>query len=197
MKARASKYNILLASSVVVITATVICILFYQSYNEKYNNYMSLNNQLKSESRRFTRLDDMSSLVALYEEKFNQYMPVKQYEDENRLYFLDSLERIRLQHKVPALSYSISARKPYDYKDGIIKEKGLKVSVSDIELKMSLMHEGDLLDVVASIKQIKKSVHIVTACQLSRIGSAAVRDRSSGPNIDALCNIKWFTFKVS
>ena len=198
MQARVGNYNILLASSVVVITALIICVVFYQSYNTKLVRYSALNSKLNKESKRFTRLDDKSLLVAEYKSQFDKYMPVKQYENENRLYWLDSLERIRIKHKIPRLSYTIGLRKPYLYKDGVIKDRGVNVSVSNITLSMRLMHEADLLSVINSIKSIKKSINLISSCNLKRIGATKnIANSKSGPNVSAECNVKWFTFKVS
>ena len=196
MRASAGKYNILLASLVVVVTAVIISVVFYQSYSVKLKKYNALSNKLNSESKRFTKLDDMSLLAAEYAEKFNQYMPVERYENENRLYWLDSLEKIRLKYKIPRLKYSIGVRKPYTYNDGVIKDKGLAVYISNIKLSMGLMHEADLISVINSIKSIKDSIHVVSSCQLKRTATGAGMS-SVHANIEAICNVKWFTFKVS
>lgn len=198
MQAKGSKYNMLLASSVVVVAAVIICVVFYQSYDEKNEYYTALNNKLEKESQRFTKLDDISQVVAEYEEKFNSYSPVKRFENENRLYWLDVLNKIRSKHKIPKLSYNISTRKRYDYKDGIIKDRGLPVFVSNIKLTMSLMHEADLVAVINSLKKIKDSIHLVSSCQLKRVATNKNNSiNATGPNIGAVCNVKWFTFKVS
>ena len=197
MLVKGGKYNLLLARVVVVVTAAVICAAFYLSYRTKSETYYSLNSQLTTETSRFKTLSDKTLLVAEYEEKFNQYMPIEQYENENRLYWLDSLDKIRIKNKIPKLNYTISVQKPYDYKDGLIKTKGLKIKVSEIKLTMSLMHEADLLSVARDLKNIKTSIHIVNSCNLKRTTAAGKANfNTSKPNIDATCNIKWFTFKV-
>jgi hypothetical protein len=198
MRANVKRYNIFLASLVVVITALIISVLFYQGYQSKLERYNQLNKKLSVESKRFTKLDDKSRMVAEYEERFNRYMPVDRYEKENRLYWLDALEKIRFKYKIPKLSYSIGVRKPYDYKDGVIKDKGLTVFVSDIKLTMSLMHEADLISVTNSLKEIKDSVHVISSCQLKRIGKGnSVKVSFSSPNIEAICNVRLYTFKVA
>jgi len=197
MQVSSGKYNILLASSVVVLTAIIICVVFYQSYHTKLDHYQKLNTQLNKESKRFSQLDDMSLMAAEYQQRFNKFMPVEQFENENRLYWLDSLEKIRLAHKIPRLSYSINARKSYRYDDGIIRDRGIKVSVSDIKLKMGLMHEADLMAVIESINNIKQSIHLLSSCELKRLGQTG-RDKviTNTPNIEATCTVKWYTFKV-
>ena len=196
MQVNTGKYNLLLASSVVMIAALIICFVFYQSFQAKTENYQALNSKLNKESKRFSRLDNLSLVAAEYKQQFNRYMPVKQYETEHRLYWLDELEKIRIKQKIPQLRYTMSVRRPYRYDDGVIADKGLKVFISDIKLNMSLMHEADLMRALRSIKNIKKSIHVISSCELRRLNkNAAVR--TSIPNVDASCNIKWFTLKVS
>ena len=198
MRASAGKYNILLASSVVVITSLIISILFYQTYQSKLDHYSNINQKLSNESKRFTILDSMSRTVAEYEARFNRYMPVKRFEEEDRLYLLDALETIRIKYKIPKLTYSIGVRKPYNYKDGVIQDRGLTVMVSDIKLTMSLMHEIDLISITNSLKKIKDSIQLVTSCKLKRIGASnTIKASVSSPNIEAICNVRWYTFKVS
>lgn len=198
MRASAGKYNLLLASSVVVIISLIISVLFYQTYQSKLDHYSNINQKLSNESKRFTILDDMSRTVAEYEVQFNRFMPVKRFEEEDRLYLLDALETIRIKYKIPKLAYSIDARKPYNYKDGVIKDRGLKVMVSDIKLTMNLMHEVDLISITKSLKKIKRSIQLITSCKLKRIGDVNKTKASvSSPNIEAICNVRWYTFKVS
>jgi len=196
MQVSAGKYNLLLASSVVVVAALIICLVFYQSFQTKTEHYQILNAKLNKESKRFSRLDNLSLVAAEYKKQFNRYMPVEQYETENRLYWLDELEKIRVEQKIPQLRYAISVRRPYQYNDGVIGDRGLQVFVSDIKLTLSLMHEADLMRVLESIKKIKKSIHVISSCQLRRL-TTGTAIRTSIPNVEASCNVKWFTFKVS
>lgn len=198
MRASAGKYNILLASSVVVVISLIISILFYQTYQSKLDRFDNINQKLSNESKRFATLDDMSRTVAEYEARFNRFMPVKRFEEEDRLYLLDALEAIRIKYKIPNLTYTIGVRKPYNYKDGVINDRGLTVMVSDIKLTMNLMHEIDLISITKSLKKIKDSIQLVTSCKLKRIGAVNATSASvSSPNIEAICNVRWYTFKVS
>jgi len=195
MPVSAGRYNLLVASSVVVVAALIICFIFYQSFETKTAQYQVLNTKLNKESKRFSRLDNLSLVAAEYKKQFNRYMPVKQYETENRLYWLDELEKIRIKQKIPQLRYEISTRRPYKYDDGVIADKGLKVFVSDIKLNLSLLHEADLMRALRSIKNIKKSIHVISSCEVRRLNSGSAI-RTSVPNVEARCNVKWFTFKV-
>lgn len=198
MRANVQRYNLFLASLVVVVTALIISAIFYQSYQSKLERYNQLNKKLSIESKRFTKLDDKSRMIAEYQERFNRYMPVDRYEKENRLYWLDALEKIRFKYKIPKLSYSIGIRKKYDYKDGVINDRGLNVFVSDIKLTMSLMHEADLVSITNNLKKIKDSVHVISSCRLRRIAATSrISTSFSSPNIEAICNVRWYTFKVT
>lgn len=197
MQVKVRNYNLWVARSVVVITAVVIWFIYNQNYQSKLDLFTIQTSKLNKQVARFKTLNDMTLLVKEYEEKFNAYMPIDQYEHENRLLWLDSLDAIRIKHKIPKLNYTISARKKYNYKDGLIKSKGLTVSVSDIKLTMSLMHEADLIYILRDLKNIKPSIHVVNSCELKRLSNRQKTDlRSSQPNVEAVCDVRWFTFKV-
>ncbi|MDH5426326.1 MAG: hypothetical protein OEY29_15160 [Gammaproteobacteria bacterium] len=197
MQAKINQYNQLFARGAVLLTAAVVFFVFYQSYESKKTAYDSLSSQLSTQVQRFKTLGDTTLLASEYENRFNEFMPVNQYATEDRIYWLDALQSMRLKHKIPALNYTFSQRKAYDYKDGLIKDKGLKVSVTDIKLSMKLMHEADLVSVLKDIKKIKSSIHVVSSCDLKRLTKAgAAKTAASVANIDAVCHVKWFTFKV-
>jgi len=198
MLVSAGKYNVLLSRSVIVMTAALVWFVFYQNLDEKNQQYQQLTQQLEKQVKRFNQLSDTSKLIDEYAERFNRYIPVSQFENEDRLFWLDQLEVIRVKHKLPKLRYDISQRQPYKYKDGIIKNKGIKVFVSDMTLTMGLMHAGDLMRVIDDLVAIKSSLHVLTACELELRN----RNRDSlltgvSENIEAVCQVKWFTFKVN
>lgn len=197
MRVDVRNYNLWIARGVVVITAAIVWFVFNQNYQAKLVFFNAQTSKLNKQAARFKSLNDMTLLVKEYEEKFKAYMPIEQYEHENRLLWLDSLDVIRIKHKIPKLNYVISPRKKYDYKDELIKAKGLNVSFSDIKLTMSLMHEADLIYILKDLENIKPSIHLVNSCELKRISKGSGSNlRSAQPNVDAICHIKWFTFKV-
>lgn len=200
MPVKSKRYNLILARTAVITTATIILVVLYFNFEEKNNTYTHLSTQLNSETKRFKTLSDKTLLVTEYEEEFNKFMPIKQYETENRLYFLDALDKIRIKNKIPKLNYSIGAQKPYKYNDGIMKKKGLNAKVSEVTLSMSLMHSADLVNIVRDLKNIKSSLHVVSSCELERLSSHKQKtsraSKTYNPNLKASCLIKWFTFKV-
>ena len=198
MQVSAGKYNVLLSRSVIVITAVLVWFIFYLNLDEKNQQYQQLTQQLEKQVKRFNQLSDTSSLIEEYAERFNRYMPVSQFENENRLYWLDQLEVIRIKHKLPKLKYNIGQRQAYKYNDRIIKNKGIKVFVSNMTLTMGLMHAGDLMRVIDDLIAIKSSVHVLSACELKlRNKNRASLLTGVSENIEAVCQVKWFTFKVN
>lgn len=198
MRVSAGKYNVLLARSVIVITAIIVWAVFYQAYENKSQQHEQLTKKLNQQVKRFNKLSDVSILVEEYADRFNTFMPVEQFEDENRLYWLDQLELIRIRHQIPELQYEISSRQPYKYNDGLIKDKGIQVKVSDMKLTMGLLHIGDLVSVLDDLERIKSSVHLITSCELRLLNTNKKAGLiSTRENIQTVCHVKWFTFKVS
>jgi len=197
MLVKVRNYNLWIARSVVMVTAVIIWFIYYQSYQTKLELFNEQTTKLNKQAARFKSLNDMTLLVKEYEENFNAYMPIKQYENENRLLWLDALDVIRIKHNIPKLNYSVSVRKKYSYNDKLITSKGLNVSFSDIKLSMSLMHEADLINILRDLKSIEPSIHVVNSCELKRKTDRKNENLlSSRPKVEAVCNVRWFTFKV-
>lgn len=197
MQVNIIKNKQMIARVVVLFASAVMFALFYHIFETKSEEYSSLNAKLGTQIQRFKTLSDTTKLAAEYESKFTKYMPVKQYETENRLAWIDMLQTIRKKHKIPGINFSFSKQQPYDYKDGLIKHRGLKVSVTDIKVSMKLMHEAELISVIKDIKKITPSIHLLNSCELKRLkNSKGVSVNRAVANIDALCHIKWFTFRV-
>ncbi|MDH5516910.1 MAG: hypothetical protein OEY36_03695 [Gammaproteobacteria bacterium] len=194
MQDNLKKYNQLIAKALLLFTSVIVFVVFFQLYQTKNDDYKRLNSKLTAEASRFKTLTETTGMASEYESRFNHYMPVKQYETENRLYLIDRLQTIRTKHNLSAINYSFGSQIPYDYKDGLISERGLKVNVSNITLSMKLKHEQQLIAVLRDIDNIKSAIHLLSSCELKRLAAANVQ--FAVENIDAQCHLKWFTFKV-
>ena len=197
MQVNSIKNKRLIARVVVLLTSFIVFAFFYHIFETKSEEFKGLNARLGVQVQRFKTLSDTTKLAAEYENKFTNYMPVKQYQSEDRLYWIDMLQAVRNKHKVPSINFSFSKQKPYDYKDGVINHRGLKIAVTDVKVSMKLMHEAELISVLNDIKNIKSSIHLLNSCELKRLNnSKGISIDQSVANIDAVCHIKWFTFKV-
>lgn len=112
---------------------------------------------------------------------------------ERRLEWVETLARIREQRALPELRYQIAPRRLLrTAADG---PEGVASYASTLTLEAALLHEGDLLDVLADLRRAGGAYYAVRHCAIERGERAA----ASGPlaaRLRARCDIDLVTIHV-
>lgn len=129
-----------------------------------------------------------------------QYLPQYQHwiavgfiGEERRQQWLERLRQVREQYDLFNIDYDIG--KQQVYQPGFIKKieyQGLYRSV--MTLKLGLLHEGDLLHLLAGLRQ-NTSPFIVRECEVLRVADTQIKLNTLHENLKAQCEIDWLTFK--
>ena len=110
------------------------------------------------------------------------------FDQQKRLDWIELVTQLRDRHQIFSVDYSIAAQKSFT--DAVAN---LPVLASKIDLKISLLHEQDLLNFLAEFQQRAPGIFLLDACRLHRDADAA--NATAIPNIDANCTMQWITLK--
>jgi hypothetical protein len=117
-------------------------------------------------------------------------------EPEDRLDWVELLDRAQKVRKISDFQYEFAAQRPAD--EGLIplgaSGGGYDFNASQQRLKVKVLHEGDVWNVVDDIKRSAKAFVLVRNCTFERLPPAAI-DRGTGPYIGAECVLEWITLK--
>lgn len=130
--------------------------------------------------------------------RYNTLQSIGALGNENRLAWIERLAAIRDELRLPRLVYSVAARQP---NPGLPEPApGLRFESSGMKLEFGLVHEGDLLQILARLRTPPMGVFEVRNCSLQRAaaGSAAnladpADTLASSANLRGECQLDWTT----
>lgn len=110
--------------------------------------------------------------------------------DEQRLDWIELLKDIRERRRLFDLQYEISPQRPLDASPG----SGFAFYASTMKLQVKLLHEEDLLRLLADLRAQARALIQVKSCHLSRLPRGDERAGSLA-QLQADCQIDWVTLR--
>nr|VFK61411.1 MAG: hypothetical protein BECKUNK1418G_GA0071005_101725 [Candidatus Kentron sp. UNK]VFK69126.1 MAG: hypothetical protein BECKUNK1418H_GA0071006_101044 [Candidatus Kentron sp. UNK] len=156
--------------------------------------------RLDDARRRYGRLDIDAAMVDAYSPHFQRFVEAGLIGEEQQLGWLAALRSAARRIGLPELRYSLSARKPYAPDSS--PADPYRVYVSEMQLTMGLLHEGDLLSLFAELDRGAIGLYRVEYCGLRRVDYRTARRDPRAPafdpnraNLDAECTLRWYTLE--
>ena len=153
--------------------------------------------RLDRAKQRYNEAIDKKSILKEYKLRYDQLEKKNIAGNENRIDWINLLELIAKQEKIPYVNYKID--KQVKALDTATKSKypGLDVYKSVMTLNMKLLHEGDLYKVINELKSNAKGLFDISTCDIKRlrIKSQSIVDGVTGINFSANCKLNWYSFQ--
>ncbi len=109
---------------------------------------------------------------------------------EKRLEWVETLRRIKESRRLLGLEYEIAPRRLLDEKNP--SAGGFDFYASRMKLEMPLLHENDLLGLLADVAAQVQALVSVKSCRIERVNGAP---QSAEPALRASCEIDWITLE--
>ncbi len=115
---------------------------------------------------------------------------------EDRLDWIEQLDRLRKARKINDFQYEFAAQQPVDNAllPGGATAGGYDFLTSKQLMKMKVLHEDDVWNFINDIKTQARALVVVRSCTFERLPLATV-DRGTGPYLSAECVLEWITLK--
>jgi hypothetical protein len=110
--------------------------------------------------------------------------------DERRLEWADAMTRIRTQRELPDLRYRVERQRLIS--SVASKPANVDFFASAMKVELALLHEGDLLNFLADLRESGNAYYSIKHCSLSRTGAAPVT-AGLAPRLRAECEIDLIT----
>jgi hypothetical protein len=110
--------------------------------------------------------------------------------EERRLEWADSMTRIRTQRELPDLRYRVERQRLIS--SVASKSASVDFFASAMKVELALLHEGDLLNFLADLRQSGNAYYSVKRCSLLRTGLAPAV-AGLAPRLRAECEIDLIT----
>ena len=110
--------------------------------------------------------------------------------DERRLEWADAMTRIRTRRELPDLRYRVERQRLISSVAG--KPAAVDFYASAMKVELALLHEGDLLNFLADLRDSGNAYYAVKRCSVSRTGAAPTL-AGLAPRLRAECEIDLIT----
>jgi len=137
---------------------------------------------------RFAQVESEKQDIRAFQPKFITLSRKGFIGEENRLEWIDQIRQIQEQHKLLPLNYEFEPQQAVKL-DGRLPLGDYQLRASRMSLHMDMLHEGDLFDFLAELRQ--RSYFAVQDCRLKRL--AAAQNVANAPNVAAECELNWLT----
>jgi hypothetical protein len=110
--------------------------------------------------------------------------------DERRLEWADAMTRIRTQRELPDLRYRVERQRLISSVPG--NPAAVDFYASAMRVELALLHEGDLVNFLADLRESGNAYYSVKGCTISRTGAAPTLI-GLAPRLRAECEIDLIT----
>ena len=149
--------------------------------------------QLTSVRSQYQTIDDEQRVIELYLPQYEALAERGIVGREHRLSWVETLKAVAEEVKLPSLRYELFPQEEY-VAEFPLQQGVYKVYSSDMRLNMGLLHEGDLPLVLRELQRKATGLFTVSRCEMRR-SSQVVTMRPKAQNINASCDLKWYTIK--
>lgn len=112
---------------------------------------------------------------------------------EHRLDWIEQVRRTEKERKLFRIDYELAPQQPIDKFIAQPSGSGVEVLSSPMKFTMPLLHEGDLLNLLADLTANVKAYLRLDNCTLTRTPQPA--ERGPAPQLRAECRLDWITLR--
>ena len=199
MKTAFAQVRLAVLGAVVLAGAGVAAALYgFEKHGATAVGYMQVKAQAGDTQQRLGSVYGERLEIDAFLARYNTLQSIGALGDESRLLWIERLAAIRNDMRLPRLTYNVAARAP---SVGLTEPApGLRLESSSMKLEFGLVHEGDLLQIIARLRAPPMGVFEIRNCALQRVpaapaGAPAGVDASGATpgNLRGECLLDWTT----
>lgn len=178
-------------------SALVSAIILYSSgeYAESaLNDRRNAQNMLSDARNRLTTALQDRENMSIYAGEYGALIEQKIIGDDQRLDWIEGLEKIRQKNLVMDFRYTIAPQKTYASQPPI-DSGNFDIRYSEMKLQFDLLHEAQLLDFFDALRATINGRYQLEGCTLQRIGADNEGEQAGMARLKAECSGGWITLK--
>lgn len=138
---------------------------------------------------RLARANDDEREIRARIDRYREIIALGRTEPERRLEWVETLRGIKEARRLLGLDYEISPQRFLDEKKPAAG--GYEFLASPMKLEMPLLHEGDLLGLLADLQSQVRALISVRQCRIERVPAST----QGAASLKASCEIDWITLR--
>lgn len=177
---------------------TGVGLFFGSTAYERHNleRYAEANQQLSTAQQNKILASTRQENINRYLSAYQTLMAEKQINAERRQDWVDALGRIHDQYKLFPMEYDLAARRPYKF-TAPPATSALNVFASRMNIRLPLLHEGDIVTLLGGLRAQKIGLFIVDHCKIVRDPKANDIPPQFTQNLSAECAVDWITVETA
>lgn len=198
MRFSTSDFPLMRRSVLAVCASTLVsAVILYGSgeYSKSAQNNLSNAKTMLNDARNrlATALQDQENM-AIYAGEYGVLTEQKIIGDDQRLDWIEGLEKIRLKNLVAGFRYHIAPQKNYASQPPI-DSGNFDVRYSEMKLQFDLLHEAQLLNFFEALRADIKGWYQLEGCTIQRTGADNEDEQSAATLLKAECSGGWITLE--
>lgn len=198
MRFSTSDFPLMRRSILAVCASTLVsAVILYGSgeYSKSAQNNLSNAKTMLNDARNrlATALQDQENMT-IYAGEYGVLTEQKIIGDDQRLDWMEGLEKIRLKNLVADFRYHIAPQKNYASQPPI-DSGNFDIRYSEMKLQFDLLHEAQLLNFFEALRADIKGWYQLEGCTMQRTGAGNEDEQTTTTLLKAECSGGWITLK--
>jgi len=181
-------------ATVFVVSAIIAVSDIYKANGE--DGFKRTETEIRKWKNRINEANRNNQILVDHEDNFYRLKDRAVIGDENRLSWVEVIQRVANERGLGSVKYSIASQELDKHENLKSDFAGIDVFHSVMSLDMKLMHEGDFFAVLDALKQDAKGLFVVDSCDIELLNPGTVPSVME-ENIRATCDLSWYSIKKS
>ncbi len=167
---------------------------FADQYRTEEKQALQVEQSLYNQARqKFESSGQEKETIIKYLPEYNRLLAQGFIGEERRIEWIERLRQIHGQYNLFSIDYSIGQQERYQ--PSFITNAGNHIiNRSVMELKLDMLHEGDLIHLIEDLHQ-ETPPFLVRECEITRPIGADIDSKKMTANLKAVCEIDWITLR--
>lgn len=154
--------------------------------------------EMRSWSNKIEDANRNNQILVQHEETFKKLKDNFVIGDENRLSWVEVVQKVADSRKIASVKYDIASQVLLDKNVLGSEYAGIDVFKSVMSLEMKFIHEGDLFVMLNALRREAKGLVAVDKCEVELINkdvNDGIIGQNKTDNMRAYCELSWYTLK--
>ncbi len=149
--------------------------------------------ELAQAANQYRNASDNRAVYREYADRFRAMSERGWIGEEGRLTWIEALQSINADLKLPTLRYEIGQRTSVDHPRAGGSTR-LNLYRTPMRLNIGALHEYDVVELLERLNQAGDGLMSLSACTMTRNGQLRFDARRA--NVDAACELNWYTLRL-
>lgn len=180
-----------------LLLASTVIFISYTSLQAARENLSAQQQTLDAAKARYYLAVEHKALLDKFAERYAELPEKNIVGEENRLSWVDAIETIAKQLRLPHLKYRIEKRQALDATQLKQTFPGIDVFFSSMIMELQLLHEGDLYRFLDQLQNSARGIFNVERCAMQKNSTlhSSVLQSGTDKNFSTVCVLNWYTLQ--